>query len=161
MRRGVLVLAIVFAGTVARARADVDYFKAAQKPTTVTYHVGNDRPERTRWLIGGLGGAAGLSLLAGAYFNFEAHDAATKVSAHTLTGKVWSDDLQGDYDRIHSSNVKAIVGYSLAGAFAIATIVVVLKSDPGETDVEVDPTKPTAMIAPTPGGAIVGASWGF
>ena len=159
MRWGALVLATVLASTI--ARADVDYFKVAKRPTTVTYHQGKDRPARTRWLIGGLAGGAALSLAAGAYFNLDAHDAATSVSAHTLTGKVWSPDLQADYDRIHSSNVKAIVGYSMSGAFVIAAIVVLLKTDPGEEDIELDPSRPTAMVAPTPGGAIVGASWGF
>lgn len=155
------IAALALVTSAARARADVDYFQAAKKPNAVTVRQGRDRPQRTRLLLGGLGAGAAISLGVGAYFNLDAHDAASQVSAHTTTGKVWSSDLQGTYDRIHTSNVKAIVGYGAAGAFVVAALVVLVETDPGEDVVELDPTRPVPTVTPTAGGAVFGASWGF
>jgi hypothetical protein len=156
-----LAAALALAAPVA-ARADVDYFQAAKKPNAITVRQGKDRPPRTRLLLGGLGAGAALSLGVGVYFNLDAHDAAQQVSAHAPTGKVWSADLQATYDRVHAANVKAIVGYSVAGAFVAAAIVTLIMTDPGEEEVELDPTKPTPTVSiPPTGGAIVGATWSF
>jgi hypothetical protein len=157
-----LAVATALALAAPAARADVDYFQAAKQPNTITVRRGKDRPQRTRLLLGGLGAGAAISLGVGVYFNLDAHDAAQQVSAHTLTGKAWSADLQATYDRVHASNVKAIVGYGLAGAFVVAAIVTLVVTDPGEEEVELAPNRPVPTVSiPAGGGAIVGATWGF
>ncbi len=159
MSRGLaLIAALALAGT---ARADVDYFHTASKSTKVTVREGNDRTPGQRRLIGGLAAGGGLALVVGAYFNWQSHSDADAVSSHRLSGATWTADDQATYDRAHSEGVKAIVGYSIAGAFAAALVVTMIETDPGDHLVELDPTTPQATITPTPGGAIVGATWGF
>jgi hypothetical protein len=159
MSRGLVVVVLV--ALTARARADVDYFKVAKKPTTVTFNQGKDRSNGELMLLGGLLLGAAASVGVGAYYNLDSHDAASSVSARVLTGKSWSTDLQATYDRAHSSGVKAEIGYGLAGAFAVAALIAVWRTDPGETAVDLDPSAATATITPTPGGEMVGATWGF
>ena len=154
------VIATALAGAPA-VRADVDYFKVTTKPTTVTVHVDNDRTTGQLLLIGGLIAGAGVSGGLGGWFNWESHDDATKVSAHAPTGLSWTADRQATLEDAHTQGVRAIVCYGIAGAFVAGVVIAALETDPGEQVVDVDPDHPQAMIAPVPGGAIVGATWGF
>jgi hypothetical protein len=143
------------------ARADVDYFKAATKPTTVTVHVDNDRTPGQRLLIGGLLAGAVVAGGVGGYFNWQSHEDAVNVSAHAPTGLSWTSDRQATYDDAHTQGVRAIVCYSIAGAFVAGMVIAALETDPGEKVLDLDASHPQAMIAPVPGGAVVGATWGF
>jgi hypothetical protein len=151
-------MVVALAGT---ARADVDYFHAASQPGKVQVREGNDRTPHQRMLIGGLAGGGGLALAIGAYFNWQSHEDADAVSSHRLSGASWTAANQATYDRAHSEGVEAIVGYSVAGAFAVALVVALIETDPGDRLVEIDPSAPQATITPTSGGAIVGATGGF
>ena len=149
---------LALAGT---ARADVDYFHTASKPSKVTVREGNDRTPGQRKLIGGLAAGGGLALVVGAYFNWQSHSDADAVSSHRLSGATWTADDQATYDRAHSEGTKAIIGYSVAGVLAAALIVTMIETDPGDRLVDLDSSAPQATITPTNGGAIVGATWGF
>ena len=160
MSRGLaLTAALALLGTA--AHADVDYFKQAAKPNQVNVLEGGERTHDQKLLLGGLAAGTVLALGVGAYFNWQSHDASDQVSAHRFTGMTWTADQQAIYDRAHSDGVKAIIGYGVAGACAVALVVAIVKTDPGEHLVDLDAGRPTAIIAPTPGGAIVGATWGF
>lgn len=144
----------------APARADVDYFKAAQARKDVPPPQAT--PPRTtgeRLVIGGLLAGSLIAAGVGAEFNLGARDAADSVSAKSLTGKTWTPDLQATYDRIHTDNVRAGIAYGVAGAFAIATLVALWETEKEPGEVELHPTSGTALVAPVRGGAIVGASW--
>jgi hypothetical protein len=155
------VTALATAALAPGARADVDYFKATTKPTTVTVHVDNDRTNNQLLLIGGLFAGAAVAGGVGGWFNWQSHEDAVKVSAHAPTGQSWSSDLQATYDDAHTQGVRAIVCYSIAGAFVAGVVIAALETNPGERVLDLDPAHPQAMIAPVPGGAVVGATWGF
>jgi hypothetical protein len=162
MSRSLAALTVIATAAIAaRARADVDYFKATPKPTTLTVHVDNDRTTGERALIGGLLAGAAVAGGLGGWFNWQSHEDAVKVSAHAATGLSWTADRQATYDDAHTQGVRAIVCYGIAGAFVAGVVIAALETNPGESVIDVDPAHPQAMIAPVPGGAVVGASWGF
>jgi hypothetical protein len=143
------------------ARADVDYFKSSNDPTKVTIHVPNDRTTSERLLIGGLLAGVAAAGAVGGWFNWQSHEDAVKVSAHTPTGLTWTSDLQATEADAHREGVRAAICYGVAGAFVAGVVIAALRTDPGERVVAIDPAHPQAMIAPVPGGAVIGATWGF
>jgi hypothetical protein len=160
MSRVLVCAALIIAATSSSARAgDVDYFETGGKPPTVVT-VTQARPRTTgaRLLIGGLIAGMAASLGVGVYYNLDSRSAANDVSARTPTGKSWTPALQATYDRAGSSGTKAEIGYGLAGAFAIGVVIAMWQTDPGEEQIDL---APHASVVPTPGGAIVGAAWGF
>jgi len=154
-----IAIAAAVATPISAARAgDVDYFKGSTKGNTVTFEHAKDRSPGAHWLLGGLLAGVAVSAGIGAYYTIDSHDVANQLGAKTLTGKTWDADAQATYDRGHRARVRAGVAYGAAGALAIAFVIALWQTDPGEESVEL---QPTAMVEPTAGGAIVGAAWGF
>jgi hypothetical protein len=96
----------------------------------------------------------------GLYYNLDSRDAANAVSPQGPTGQAWTAADQADYDRAHSSGVKAGVFYGVGGGLLIAAVVTWIATAPGEQHEVIRPhTTPTVM--PTPGGALIGELWRF
>jgi hypothetical protein len=157
-----LAAALVIAAVVVAlpARADgTDYFAHSGESSSVKVRTPKARTPGQRALIWGLVGVGAISLGVGVYFNLDSHSAATEVSAQhdTIIG-VWNDDRQATYDRARSSGVKAIVGYSVAGACALGALVATILTRPGE---QVTEMRPRTILAPTKGGAVVSHVWSW
>jgi hypothetical protein len=132
-----------------------DYF--APKPHgAVRVRVARERCRADKLLIGGLLAGTGLFAVSGVYFHLDSRAAAEEVSADNPTGQRWSDELADTYDRGQRSATIAKVSYALAGAAAVATLIAVWLTDPGEELVE-------ARVGATvvDDGGIVGAAWQF
>jgi hypothetical protein len=150
-----MLVAVIASGTPARAD---DYFHPRKSSTVVTARVPRERSGNAKLLLGGLVAGMAISIGVGAYYNLDSRSASHDVSSRTPTGKSWSAELQATYDRAHTSGIKAEIGYGVAGAFAIGALIALWQTEPGEDVVDY---KPQAMVTPTPGGAVVGARWGF
>ena len=124
-------------------------------------------PDRSRNSIWGMSIAAGIGAVlggVGVYYHLDSRDRSNKVNAHSFTGETWTADRAAIYDDAHSSAVKAEVFYSIGGVFVLGAAIAYIVTEPKmETTVihpHVDP-KPTALLAPTRGGAVVGGMWSF
>lgn len=118
-------------------------------------------------LVSGLAiGALGL------HYNLDARDAADKVSASVVrdpnvdggtlpSGRTWNAEDQALVDRASSSSTKAEIFYAIGGAAVIGAIVVFIATDPPDTHSVIHTTRPerkyTPTVAPTSGGAVLGA----
>jgi hypothetical protein len=124
-------------------------------------------PERSKTNLITMGalGAGGVILGAvGLYFHLDARSASDEVAANGFTGQPWSADKQATYDRAESSSTKAGVFYGLGGALLLATAITYIITEPSPETMVIHPhtdPKPTAVIAPTKGGALVGGAWRF
>ncbi len=102
--------------------------------------------------------AAGGALVGGigVYYHLDSRDAANAVSADSPTNLAWGAKQQADYDRADSSKLKAEIFYGVGGALLIGAIVGYIVTAPEETTTVIHP-----HMAPTQGGAILGAGWSF
>src|SRR5262245_25274459 len=155
-----VVVAVMLAASSTTAFADDDYFKPGSDPNAVTMQQKKSRTKQERYLIGGLAGGTGVAAGLGLLFHLDSRAAANRVSADDFTMSRWSPDREADFERAGRSGAIAIAGYSLAALLATATIVVIVKTEPGSE--EVDLRKPRATVDLVPGGgAVVGTGWSF
>jgi hypothetical protein len=122
-------------------------------------------PERSRtnimWL-GGLGGAGVVLGAVGLYFHLDSRSASNDVSENQFSGRIWTTERQDTYDRANRSAVMAGVFYGLGGALVLATAITYMVTEPKAETMTIHPHgQPTALVAPTRGGAIVGGGWSF
>lgn len=169
----VLVAAAAVAGTVTPALADgpgsgsgasppppqIDYFHQGGG-TSINVRREGSRTRNQKALIYGLAGGAAVFALAGVYFHYDSKRIADDLSADSAQNQRWSPELADKYDRGQLDGKLAIASYALSAGLIAATIVVVIKTDPG-TEVETIGTKRTAGIGLVPGGAVVGARWSW
>lgn len=163
----VLVAAAVVAGTLSPAGADtpsspssqIDYFHQGGG-TTINVRRDRSRTRNQKALIYGLAGGAAVFALTGVYFHYDSKRIADDLSADSPQNQRWSPELADKYDRGQLDGKLAIASYIVSAGLIAATIVVVLKTDPGT---EVEPLGPgrTAGIGLVPGGAVVGARWSW
>jgi hypothetical protein len=124
-------------------------------------------PERTRksiLVMGGLAAGGALFGAVGLYFHLDSRSASNDVSAHENTGVPWSAAKADAYDRAHSSAVTAGVLYGIGGSLLLATAIVYIVTEPEAEKMVIHPhvdDKPSALVAPLPGGAMVGGAWRF
>jgi hypothetical protein len=124
-------------------------------------------PERSKRNIITLGGMAAGGLILGAvglYYHLDSRSAADEVGAHSFSGEPWTADKQAAYERAHSSSVTAGVFYGIGGALLIATAITYIVTEPEAETMVIHPhtdPKPTALVAPIKGGAVVGGAWRF
>jgi hypothetical protein len=124
-------------------------------------------PERTKTNMIVLGGLAVGGVVAGAiglYFHLDSRSAAEQVSGHGFTGEIWNTEKQDARDRAHSSSVTAGVFYGIGGGLLLATAIAYIVTEPEAETMVIHPhsdPKPTALIAPIKGGAVVGGAWRF
>jgi hypothetical protein len=110
---------------------------------------------------------AGGSVLFGAvglYFHYDSRSVSDEVSAHKFTGRPWTQDRQDLYDEANRSASIATVSYAIGGALLLTTAVFYMVTAPEQQTMDINPhtnAKPTALITPTRGGALVGTGWRF
>src|SRR3569833_1210357 len=109
-------------------------------------------------LIGGIAAAGALLGAVGVYFNLDSRDAAEAVSPKMPTSQPGTSAQQADYDRAHSSGVKAGVFYGLGGAALLASAVLFIVTAPGEDRTVIHQHY---AIAPPQGGAFVARARSF
>jgi hypothetical protein len=124
-------------------------------------------PERTKtnmFLLGGMAAGGVLLGAIGLYYHLDARSAADDVGAHKFTGEPWTTERQDAYDRAHSSSVTAGVFYGIGGALLLATAITYIVTEPEAETMVIHPhtdPKPSAVVAPIKGGALVGGAWRF
>jgi len=136
--------------------ATIDPPQPVTKDIVIT--VERDRSTRNKLFVGGLAGLGAIFGGVGLYYNLDSRDAAALVSPKRPTGQPWGPEQQRDFDRAHSSGVKAGVFYGIGGALLVASFVTLVVTDPG-TDTTV--IHPQTTIAPTRGGAFIARAWSF
>ena len=137
----------------------IDYFQKGGGGVLVRKD--RSRTRRQKLLIYGLAGGAALFGGLGAYFHYDSKSIADELSADSDQHQRWSPELQDKYDRGQLDGKLAIAGYAISAGLIAATIVVVIKTDPGTELETIGPggAKPVADVVP--GGATVGASWSW
>lgn len=124
-------------------------------------------PNRSKENIILLSVLAGSSLVFGGiglYFHFDSRSSSDMVSAHKFTGLPWTQERQDIYDDAHHSATVAKVAYGIGSAVLLTTAIVYMVTEPKMKEMSVASHasgKPTALVAPTRGGAIVGGAWSF
>jgi hypothetical protein len=122
--------------------------------------VDRDRDAKNIAILAALAGGGAVLGAFGVYFNLDSRDAAKAISPSSPTGVPWLAPQQADYDRAHSSAVKAGIFYGVGGAAVIGSIVYLIITAPGSETTVIHPHyAPT--VAPTPGGAVLGGAWSF
>jgi hypothetical protein len=132
--------------------APIDYFHQGDGGIKVRQE--RTRTPRQKALIYGLAGGAAVFAGLGLYFHYDSKQIADDISADTPQNQRWSDELADRYDRGKLDRTLAIVSYTVSAGLIAATVVAVLKTDPG-TEVR------TIGVRAVPGGATVGASWSW
>jgi hypothetical protein len=124
-------------------------------------------PDRSPTNIWSLSIAAGLGVVVsgvGAYYHLDSRDQSDKINAHRFTGESWTPERAAIYDEAHSSAVKAGVFYGIGGALVLGAAIAYIVTEPKMETTVIHPhvdSKPTALLAPTRGGALVGGAWSF
>jgi hypothetical protein len=119
-------------------------------------------PERSRnniYALSGLAIGGAVAGMLGVYFHLDARSAENDVAANKFTGVTWSADRQETYERAHSSGVTAGVLYGIGGGLLLATAIAFIATEPKAENIIIHPH--SAIVAPTPGGAVVGTGWSF
>lgn len=124
----------------------------------IVIKVYRDRDTNNMLMLGGIAGLGAVLGAVGVYYNLDSRDAARAVSPKMPTNQPWTATQQADYDRAHSSGVKAGIFYGLGGAALLASAVLFIVTAPGE---EATVIHPHYAIAPTQGGAFVARAWSF
>jgi len=133
-------------------------YRPQPMPKDIVIKVNRDRDTNNMLLIGGIAAAGALLGAVGVYYNLDSRDAAEAISPKMPTSQPWTSAQQADYDRAHSSGVKAGVFYGLGGAALLASAVLFIVTAPGEDRTVIHPHY---AIAPTQGGAFVARAWSF
>lgn len=124
-------------------------------------------PDRSQTNIWALSITAGVGVVlggVGAYYHFDSRDQSNKINAHRFTGEAWTAERQAIFDDAHSSAVKAGVFYGIGGVLILGAAIAYIATEPKMETIVIHPhvdPKPTALVAPTPGGALVGGTWSF
>jgi hypothetical protein len=124
-------------------------------------------PERSKTNMIVLGGLAAGGVILGAvglYYHLDSRSAADEVGAHSFSGEPWSAEKQAAYERAHTSSVAAGVFYGIGGGLLLATAIAYIVTEPKPETMVIHPhsdPKPTALVAPIKGGAVVGGAWRF
>ncbi|HSD87000.1 MAG TPA: hypothetical protein VLB44_05775 [Kofleriaceae bacterium] len=139
------------------------YF-AAPKGHDYTIKAYPDRTKNNILTLSIMGGASIVLGGIGLYFHLDSRDRSDQLSAHRLTGLAWTPDLQSAYDDAHRSATLAGVFYGVGGALLLGTAIAYIATEPKQQEITVHPhidAKPTALVAPLRGGALVGGTWSF
>jgi hypothetical protein len=124
-------------------------------------------PDRSRNNVLGLSIAGGAGVLLGAvglYFHLDSRDLSSQVNAQKFTGEAWTPEHQAAYDSANRSAVVAGVFYGIGGAVLLGTAIAYMVTEPKMETMVIRPhtsPKPTALVAPTRGGALIGGTWSF
>ena len=121
--------------------------------------VPGERSRNNKLFVGGLLAAGVIASGLGVYWHLDSRDASDAVASDEFTGEAWTDDKVALVDRAERSRTRAIVAYSIGGAFLIGTLVAYIITDPkSETAI----IQTGAIVAPTTdGGAMVSKAWSF
>ncbi|HET9991863.1 MAG TPA: hypothetical protein VFQ65_25210 [Kofleriaceae bacterium] len=145
------------AAPVADPDSAADYRPQPMKKDIVI-KVYEDRDTNNVLMLGGIAGLGAVLGAVGVYYNLDSRDAAKAVSPKMPTNQPWTATQQADYDRAHSSGVKAGIFYGLGGAALLASAVLFIVTAPSEQATVIHPHY---AIAPTQGGAFVARAWSF
>ena len=124
----------------------------------IVIKVYEDRDTKNVLMLSGIAGLGAVLGAVGVYYNLDSRDAAAAVSPKMPTNQPWTAAQQADYDRAHSSGVKAGVFYGLGGAALLTAAVLFIATAPAEHATIIHPHY---AIAPTHGGAFVARAWSF
>jgi len=124
-------------------------------------------PDRSKTNVLGLSIGAGAAVVLGGiglYFHLHSRELSNDVSASHFTGEPWTADRQQAYDDANSAALTAGVLYGIGGAILLGTAIAYIATEPKMETIVIHPHtngKPTALVAPTRGGALVGGTWSF
>lgn len=160
-----LVAAVLaFAAPTAVHADDVDYFAAKPDSQSVTVKRPKSRTPTQRLQIGGALVIGALCAGVGVYFHLDSRDAADSVSGGgKLIGEAWTAEHQATYDRARTSGYYAGFGYGLSALFLGGAAVITWMTHPGDEVLVINPGEraATPVVAPVPGGAVVGGAWSW
>ena len=161
-----LFLVLSVSAGAARAQNE-DYF--TKQPDEVTFRIDKERSTTEKVVIGSIGGGVVLFGAIGGLFTIDYNNKSDEVSAvGAHTGMIYTEALEDTRKSAIRSRNLAIVGYGLAGASLIGTIVTYIVTEPGTEEVTYGPggviekkIESSTLVAPVEGGAIVGKMWRF
>lgn len=128
----------------------------------IVIEIPGERTMEQKVLVGGIAGAGLLVGAIGAYFHYDSSQASDEVGSAKFTGHAWTAEDRALVDQADRSRTLAIVGYSVGGALLIGAIVAYVITDPPSETAVIHPHgRGSAMLTPTPGGAMAFGTWSF
>ncbi len=139
--------------------ADRPIAKPSTRSRELVIEVPGERSLNNRLVVGGLLAAGLIGSTLGVYWHLDSRDAADAVSADEFTGRTWTPEQVALVDRADRSKTRAIVAYSIGGAFLIGAIATFIATEPkSETAI----IHTGVVVTPTEhGGTVVGKLWTF
>lgn len=131
---------------------------AAERDIVITSP--GERSTNNKLLLAGLAGAGVIAGGIGLYFHLDSRSASNDVNASLFTGEAWTAEDAALVEQADRSRSRAIVGYSIGGAFLIGAVVALIVTEPASETIVIQP-KASPTVTPTPGGAVVGGRWSF
>jgi hypothetical protein len=147
-----------------------DYFGKDAPDEHISFQVDKSRTKKQKIVIASLAAGAVVFGGTGLLFHLDSRSAANEVGAVGLhTGMTYTPELDDTRSRAYSSRTFAIVGYSVGGAFVVATVVALIVTQPGserytvgsDEDESSPPVVSGLTVVPAVGGAYVGGTWSF
>jgi hypothetical protein len=138
---------------------DGPVIKGALRPREIVVDVPGVRSSRTKLILGSLLAAGAVGGGIGLAFHLQSRSASNEVSAQLFTGKVWTDEREQRVDDAAKARGRAIIGYTIGGAFITATIAMFIATDPKSERQVIRPHH--AGVTPLPGGGMASAGWSF
>jgi hypothetical protein len=135
------------------------YLKTPIRPREIVVDIPGMRTPQTKLMLYSLAAAGVVAGGIGLYFHLDSRSAANAVSRSIFEGETWTQDRQDRLEEGQRSKSRAALSYTLGGLFVTGTIVALILSEPKSERTVIRPRH--AGIAPTPGGAVVGAGWSF
>jgi hypothetical protein len=156
-------LAVVVGLVPATAHADDDA-RSFPDPTGPSYTITSqgERSTNNKLALASIAGGGLLLGAVGLYYHLDSRDAADQVASLVPTNHAWTAADQETYDRAGTSGTKAKVFYTLGSLAVLTAIVGYIITDPPTETTTITPHRgPKPVVAPQPGGAVVGGLWSF
>ncbi len=141
------------------SKYDGPVLKGALHPREIVVDVPGVRSSKTKLILGSLLAAGVVGGGIGLAFHLQSRSASNDVSAQVFTGKVWTDEREQLVDDAAKARSRAIVAYTIGGAFVTATIAMFIATEPKSERQVIRPHH--AGVTPIPGGGMASAGWSF
>ena len=131
------------------------------KPREIVIEIPVERSTANVLALAAVAGAAVIAGAIGVYENLDARSAQQDVEADRFVGKPWTQAQVELVERAERSSTRAGVCYGIGGGLLLGAAIAFIVTDPKSKTSVIRTTRGTPMVAPAPGGAVLGGAWRF
>jgi len=131
------------------------------KPREIVIEIPGERSTANVVVLAAVAGAGAIAGAVGVYENLDARSAQHAVAANRFLGRPWTQAEVALVDRAERSSTRAGIAYGVGGALLVGAAVAFIVTAPRSETSVIRTTRATPLVAPAPGGAVVGGAWRF